>query len=141
MTYLYIVLFLLFAFGVPFLIWKKIRGEKLADDDIGIADTDIVVVAFRGEFVTLSNIDYQIKWSAMNRDQKNQIFESQRKAIKKGEAEKVWFESAGEQHYYLRATKKGSQYLNIHKQIHEIYLDEPDSKRSESPKGKDTNKN
>jgi hypothetical protein len=124
MEYIFWIFFFLFAFGVPFGISRWIRRNRLPDEPIegieGLADTDLVCVPFKGEWVTLTKIDYLQRWMFMNRFQRSKIWDVQMKALKQGKVKKHYFGEA----YQILPTDKGKQYENIHRLKDEIYREE-----------------
>lgn len=123
------IIFLLIAFSVPIalFVWKK--KNSLPDEPIdgidGLADTDIVCIPYQKEWITLTKIDYLNNWLNMTRRKKSEILENQKKAVKRGDAEKVLFgRELKDGRYYIRATKKGRQFLSIHQKKDELYREE-----------------
>jgi hypothetical protein len=122
------LIWLLFFLSVGALLYlmQHYRGKnKLSDDTIdgidGLADTDLVCVPFKGEWVTLTKIDYLNRWMNMNRHQRAKVWDAQMKAIKQGKAKKHFF--GEDKRYQIVPTEKGKEFSNIHKLKEEIYLE------------------
>ncbi len=120
---IYYILFLIFAFSVPASIFIYLRRNKLPDEPIdgidGLSDTDLVCVPFKGEWVTLSKIDYLNRWMSMNRFQRAQVWEVQMKALKQGKVRKHFFGEKGM--YQILPTDKGKDFQKIHNLKDELY--------------------
>lgn len=118
-----IILFCFFAF--TYISNRKISKEVDSDNGIeSLADTDIVVYPFRGEWITLTKIEYLNMFKGMNRQERNKIFENQQKKLKQGLLRKVYYEDNGEKRYYLCATEKGKVLSSIHQKKDKIYKEQ-----------------
>jgi len=117
---------LIFSFVVFHLAKNYLKKHRISEDDeeteegiSHLADTDIVVYPFRGEWITLTKIEYLNIWKDMNRDQRSNIFNEQQKKLKQGLLKKVFFENGKK--YYLAATERGKIFTSIHQKKDKIY--------------------
>lgn len=117
-------MFFALILSVLYLFRKYIVKHRLPAEETdgieGLADTDLMCVPFKGEWVTLQRIDYLNRWLHMNRKQRSEILESQKKAIKQGKAKKHFFGDG--KMYQIVATEKSHEFTKIHAIKEEIYL-------------------
>ncbi len=118
-----IPLFLLIAFSVPIAIYIRKCKQRLQDsegnDIASLADTDMMCVPFKGEWITLSKIEYMNRWPALNRQQRSELLENQKRMLKKGMVRKHHFGEDGA--YQILPTDKGKHLQAIHEQKEKIY--------------------
>lgn len=116
------IFFLAFAFSVPALFWYWKKKHSLEDEPLegieGLADTDIVCVPFKSEWITMSKIEYLNRWSNMNRSQKSDVLENQKKMIKQGKVSKHFFDGGK---YQILPTEKGKMFEKLHNIKEEMY--------------------
>lgn len=113
-------------FAIIIAILKTLWGvrfkgrQPIRHFDTEHADTDIIAVPYRGEYITLTYIEYLNVWQGMNRQQKNAILNNQILMLKKGF---VWKKLTGNgKEYITEATAIGKKFSDIHQKKNELYV-------------------
>lgn len=83
------------------LVSTWLRRPKSSDG--GMADTDIMNVEYRGEWITMLHIEYLNRWLYMTREEKSAMLDAQKKALKAGKIKKVKAPNG----YYTVSTELG----------------------------------
>jgi hypothetical protein len=126
MEYIFWIFFFLFAFGVPFGISRWIRRNRLPDDPIegieGLADTDLVCVPYKGEWITLSKMEYLNRWMRLGGAGKRKVYINQMRRLKQGNVKKHYFGDG--KMYQILPTEKGKDFEKIHRLKDKIYREE-----------------
>jgi len=78
-------------------------SNRIVDDGSEKADTDIMAIPYRGEFITMTNIEYLNNWQHMNREQKNTIYNNQMAQLKNGFIERRYISDT---EYVIESTGK-----------------------------------
>lgn len=113
------LLFLVPMFALLYLLADSYRKtKKPLEDEPTHADTDIVPIAYRGEYISMTWIEYLNGWKYMNRVQKNLVYDNQMQKLKKGIVTKRYV-SGNE--YVIEATKRSQKSLKNQNTLTYIY--------------------
>lgn len=100
---IFFVVFTAFIAYMIFLIRRSYMSNRIVDDGSEKADTDIMAIPYRGEFITMTNIEYLNNWQHMNREQKNTIYNNQMAQLKNGFIERRYISDT---EYVIESTGK-----------------------------------
>lgn len=116
-------LFFAVAIGLPVGLWYLKKKHELTDEPIdgidGLADTDMVCVPYRGEWLTMSKLEYLQLWIGASRKYKSDLLANQKKLLKSGHIQKHYFGDDGR--YQILPTDKGNKFKTIHDIKQEAY--------------------
>lgn len=108
------LLFILFFYGLIVAIfavlYRKTRQKPQPPEEVTYADSDIIPVEFRGEYITMTYWEYLNTWQNLNREERNKIYTNQMRRLKDGSIVKRYI---NEKEYLIEATHKGRKYIAI----------------------------
>lgn len=108
------LVFILFFYGliaaIFAILYRKTRQKPQPPEEVTHADSDIIPVEFRGEYITMTYWEYLNTWQNLNREEKNKIYTNQMRRLKDGSVIKRYI---NEKEYLIEATYKGRKYIAI----------------------------